>query len=122
MDAKRRFRDDVVMTAYPRCAALLRDGTSCGRTVAAGSDFCEALHEITRDHRRGDGAARTDTKPRATTKQMLRGRQGATVDGGMTTAIVATASADPATVRPTFATAAAEDVDQLTASSPLRES
>jgi hypothetical protein len=28
------------MAAIPRCAALLRNGEPCGRTVASGSEFC----------------------------------------------------------------------------------
>jgi hypothetical protein len=104
------------MTAYPRCAALLRDGTACGRTVAAGSEFCVHHTKL---------LATTDVetmrhgrtpKPRATRKQMLRVVTESAVDDVTTTAIVANASADPAAVRPTFAAAAAENVDQLTAS------
>ena len=32
--------DHFGMPAFPRCAALLRDGQPCKRTAAAGSEFC----------------------------------------------------------------------------------
>ena len=34
------IRDHSDMPAFPRCAALLRNGQPCGRTAAAGSEFC----------------------------------------------------------------------------------
>jgi len=116
VDARRDIRDDVVMTAYARCAALLRDGTPCGRTVAVGSEFC-AHHTKLLATTDAETMRRGRTpKPRATRKEMVRVVTESTVDEGMTTTIVANASADPATVRPTFATAAAANVNQLTTS------
>jgi hypothetical protein len=116
MDAKGRFRHNLVMTADPRCAALLRDGTECGRTVAAGSDFCvhhaKLLATVDAETlRRG----RTP-KPRATKGPTLRVIADVMSDDATTTTVTGNANADPAVVRPSFAAAAAENVDQLTAS------
>jgi hypothetical protein len=115
VDAQRSIRHDVVMTAYTRCAALLRDGTPCGRTVAAGSEFC-AHHTKLLATTDAETMRRGRTpKERASKKQMLRVVTDCAVDLTATT-IVANAGADPATVRPSFAAAAAENVDQLTSS------
>jgi hypothetical protein len=104
------------MSAFPRCAAHLRDGTACGRTVAAGSEFCvhhtKLLTTVDAETMRH---GRTP-KERASKKQMLRVLTDPVIDNIMMTTVVTNTNADPSRVRPTFATAAAANVDQLTAS------
>ena len=110
----RRFRH----AGFPRCAARLRSGEACTRTVAAGSEFCvhhtKLLATVDAETmRRG----RTP-KPCATKKQMLRVVAGSEAEDTTTTTTgaVEIAKADPATVRPSLAVAAAENVEQLTTS------
>jgi hypothetical protein len=108
--------DDFVMPAVPRCAALLRDGQPCGRTVAVGSAFCvhhtKLLATVDAETmRRG----RTP-KPRAVKKQKLHVVAEPAVEDSTTAGVVAVENADPATVRPLLAVAAAQNVEQLTAS------
>jgi hypothetical protein len=129
----------VVMAEFPRCAALLRDGTLCGRTVAAASDFCVHHTKLLATTDAETMRQGRTPKPRATKKQTLRVVTEPAIDVMMTTtetdasglATTKTmarsndhantmtntiaANADPTTVRPLFAAAAAENVDQLTA-------
>jgi hypothetical protein len=108
--------DDFVMPAFPRCAALLRDGQSCGRTVAVGSEFCvhhtNLLATVDAETMR---QGRTP-KPRAIRKQRLHVVAESAVEDATTAGVVAVESADPASVRPSLAVAAAANVEQLTAS------
>jgi hypothetical protein len=104
------------MPVFPRCAAHLRDGTACGRTVAAGSEFCVHHTKLLATTDAETMRHGRTPKPRATRTQMLRVVKESAVDDVTTTTIMANASADPSTVRPSFAAAAAENVDQLTAS------
>lgn len=116
MDGCCGIGDDFVVPAFPRCSALLRDGQPCGRTVAEGSEFC--VHHtkllVTVDAetmRRG----RTP-KPRAIRKQRLHVVAESAVEDSTTAGVGAIENADPATVRPSLAVAAAANVEQLTAS------
>jgi hypothetical protein len=108
--------DDFVMPAFPRCAALLRDGQPCGRTVAVGSAFCvhhtKLLATVDAETMR---QGRTP-KPRAVKKQKLHVVAESAVEDTTTAGVVAVENADPTTVRPSLAVAAAENVEQLTAS------
>jgi hypothetical protein len=106
----------VVVAAFPRCEALLRDGTPCGRTVAPGSEFCVHHTKLLSTTDVETMRLGRTPKPRATKKQMLRVVTEAAIDDATATPVATIANADPAAVRPSFAAAAAENVDQLTAS------
>jgi hypothetical protein len=102
------------MAASPRCAALLRNGQPCGRTIAPESEFCvhhtnllATLDAETLKH----GKIPKQRKQKA---PVLRVVTEQTDSGAQLTSAVATA--DPSTVRPSLALAAAENVEQLTAS------
>jgi hypothetical protein len=103
------------MPAFPRCAALLRNGQPCNRTVAADSEFCghhtKLLATVDAETLRN---GRTPKK-RAIRKQMLRVVPDDDTDV-MTPAAGTVTNVDPATVRPSLAVAAAENVEQLKAS------
>jgi hypothetical protein len=103
------------MPAFPRCGALLRDGQPCGRTAAAGSEFC--VHhtkllatieaETMRQGRTPKERARKDSGLRLVSEPL----EPLDTDGAVTIT-----NADPSTVRPLLAAAAAENVEQLKAS------
>ena len=96
------------MARFPRCAAQLRDGTPCGRTVAAGSEFC--VHHVTLVEQHGEEALRRGHYPR---------RRRASVDVAPLEVEVETpvmndnGSVAPARVRPALAEAAAASLDEL---------
>jgi hypothetical protein len=102
------------MPAFPRCGALLRNGQTCGRTVAAHSEFC--VH-----HTKLLGTVDAETmrqgrtpKNRALKESGLRAVSESPLEPAATAETVT--NADPATVRPLLAAAAAENVEQLKAS------
>jgi hypothetical protein len=90
------------MASFPRCAALLRDGTPCVRTVAAGSEFC--VHHVTLVDQHGEEALRRGDYPR---------RRRANVNvaplevEAETPVVNDNGSVSPARVRPALAAAAA---------------
>jgi hypothetical protein len=97
------------MPAFPRCTALLRNGQPCGRTVEVDSEFCihhaGLLEEVDAESLRQGRIP----KKRALKEPALRVVEAAPEP---TTATVK--SADPASVRPSLAMAAAENLDALT--------
>jgi hypothetical protein len=115
VDGSDAISNHSVMSAFPRCAALLRNGQPCDRTAAEGSEFCvhhtELLTTVDAEKLR---QGRTP-KNRRSAKQTLRVVSGRAADVG-STADAPLANADPATVRPTLAAAAAENLEQLTTS------
>jgi hypothetical protein len=100
------------MPAFPRCAALLRNGQPCGRTVSAGSEFCthhtQLLETIDAESLRQGRIP----KKRALKDQPLRfiiePLEPSIADDGTNVT-----GADPANVRPSLALAAAENVEAL---------
>jgi hypothetical protein len=104
------------MAAYLRCGALLRNGQPCGRTVAPSSEFCvhhtQLLETLDSDSLR-DGRV---PKKRALKAPALRVVAEPTPEREAPTIGGSGASADPATVRPSLALAAAENVEALKAS------
>ena len=115
MDGGDAISNHSVMSALPRCAALLRNGQPCNRTVAQGSEFCvhhtKLLATVDAETLRSGRMPKT----RSAAKQMLHLVSEPRSDAEMTvTATIATA--DPATVRPSLAAAAAENLEQLTTS------
>jgi hypothetical protein len=99
------------MPAFPRCAALLRNGQPCGRTVSAGSEFCthhtQLLETVDAESLRQGRIP----KKRALNDPPLR----LIVESSKVEPLSETrvTSADPASVRPSLALAAAENVEAL---------
>ena len=116
MDSGFLVSDHSVMPAFSRCAALLRDGHPCRRTAAPGSEFCvhhtKLLATVDAETLR---AGRTP-KHHSTLEPVLRVVTEPTVEREVTPPADTVASADPATVRPSLAAAAAENVEQLKSS------
>jgi hypothetical protein len=104
------------MPAFPRCGALLRNGQPCGRTAAEDSEFC--VHHTKLLETLGSEALRLGRtpKPRDARQPILRVVAEPALESEPTAAAAAITHADPATVRPSLATAAADNVEQLTAS------
>jgi hypothetical protein len=94
VDVWHTISDDLVMSAFPRCAALLRNGQPCNRTAADGSEFCvhhtELLVTVDAETLR---QGRTP-KNRAAAKQRLRIVPESTADVERTVDATAT-NADP---------------------------
>jgi hypothetical protein len=113
VDSAGVLRDHFVMPAFPRCGALLRNGKTCGRTVEVGSEFC--VHH-TRLLETVDAAALRQgriPKKRGLKTSTLRV---VPTNCESTTATTAITNPDPATVRPSLAAAAAENIEALKAS------
>ena len=108
--------DHSVTPVFPRCVALLRDGQPCRRTVAAGSEFCvhhtKLLASVDAETLRH---GRTP-KRHATLEPVLRVVTGPAFEREAPPTAGTVAIADPASVRPSLAAAAAENVEQLTSS------
>jgi hypothetical protein len=104
------------MHGFPRCAALLRDGRKCGRTVVKGSEFCVHHERLLAQH------GVDELKQGLPRRKQLRARWQPTI---VTTSAAERVSdfdrpssaqrrvADPATVRPRLAEAAAESVEDI---------
>ena len=103
------------MSAFPRCAALLRNGQPCGRTVIAESEFCVYHAKLLATVDAETMKQGRTPKKRVVQESQLRliadERHELVADGS-----VSVVSVDPATVRPLLAAAAAENVEQLKAS------
>jgi hypothetical protein len=104
------------MRAFPRCAALLRDGRACERTVVEGSEFCVHHDRLLTEH--GADALKQGL-PR---RKQARGHWQPTIiavsadESAVNSEGSAPSdrrSADPSTVRPRLAEAAAENVDDI---------
>src|SRR3954467_8748137 len=98
LDMKVTVSDDFGMAASPRCAALLRNGQSCGRTVAAGSEFC--VHHTNLLASVDAEAMKQGRTPeeRSPKKALLRVVAEPPLEGEITTPERLVASADPSTV------------------------
>jgi hypothetical protein len=97
------------MQAFPRCAAFLRDGRACDRTVVEGSEFCVHHDRLLAKH---GAEALKQGLPR---RKQARGRLQPTIIAVSTEGSASSArrSADPSSVRPRLAEAAAENVDDI---------
>jgi hypothetical protein len=112
VDSASVLRDHFVMPASPRCGALLRNGQPCGRTVAADSEFCSHHTALL-----GSVNAEALREGRIPKKRSLKAstlRVVPATDVEPATTVIA--NADPATVRPSLAAAAAENIEALKAS------
>jgi hypothetical protein len=102
------------MALFPRCAAKLRDGRPCTRTVAEGSEFCVHHAGLVDEH--GAEALKRGLPRR---KEVVANWQPTIVtpetEAG-TPSPHGTVTADPATVRPRLAEAAAESLDEISRS------
>jgi hypothetical protein len=104
------------MPAYPRCGALLRNGQPCGRAVADGSEFCphhtELLEVVGAEKLRRGQIPKKRTLKEPVLRVVLE-----RTEPELTSATIT--DADPASVRPSLALAAAENLDALK-DSPLQ--
>ena len=96
------------MSQHPRCEAKLRDGSPCGRvTVTPNDPYC-AHHTALAEEAAGGAGTRRKRRPlRVVGIESAESEQSVSVSGN---------DADPATIRPRLARAAAENVEQLQAS------
>src|SRR5262249_16806410 len=99
-------------TVFARCAASLRDGQPCGRTVFPGSEFCVHHNSLVQTHG-ADGLKEGLPRRRASAqskppKLVIASSQ---ADGVAT--VSENGSRDPATVRPRLAEAAAEGLEGI---------
>src|SRR4051794_25373694 len=100
------------MLRQPRCAARLRDGQPCLRAIAGGSEFCVHHAELAATHgpdvvKQGMPKRRTSrggSAPPPVIVDAPAPDERQTGNGG---------AADPASVRPLLAEAAAESVDEI---------
>jgi hypothetical protein len=100
--------------AFPRCEARLRNGQPCGRTVVAGSAFCTHHAKLLETVDAGSLREGRIPKRRALTEPKLRIVSEVRVESEPAGTTVA--HADPATIRPLLAAAAADNVEALTES------
>jgi hypothetical protein len=106
-----RPRHHSRMASVPRCAAHLRDGRPCNRTVEDGSEFCVHHQRLLDEHgaaelKRGlprRKQAKSSWQPRIVMVEPEAGPP--SVDDAVT--------ADPSTVRPRLAEAAAGSLDEI---------
>ena len=103
--------DHPRMAESPRCDALLRNGQPCGRTVAPASEFCVRHTRLLEDVDAESLRQGRIPKKRTLREPALRVIVEAEPEPRAT---VTTTAADPATVRPSLALAAAENLDALT--------
>jgi hypothetical protein len=96
------------MASFPRCAAQLRDGTPCGRTVAAGSDFC--VHHLTLIEEHGEQALQRGEYPRRRRANVNVAPLEVETERPM---VNENGSVSPARVRPALAEAAAASLNEL---------
>src|SRR6476661_8215783 len=104
------------MASFPRCAARLRDGQPCDRTVADGSEFCVHHMQLLANVDAETMKQGRTPKKRSRSKQVLHLIPEAPVEDEVATSSATVTIADPASVRPSLAVAAAENVEQLTTS------
>jgi hypothetical protein len=103
------------MPADACCGALLRNGQPCARTVVRGSEFCS--HHTKLLETVDAEALRQGRIPKrhAVTEPVLRIVAEPVIESPLSAATPVT-TADPSTVRPSLAAAAAENVEALTES------
>lgn len=94
------------MPAYPRCGPLLRDGQLCKRTVAPGRSVPRQSQQAAGDCRCREMRQGRTPKARANQQPLLR--LIAAPEQAATTGTVTIANADPASIGPSLAVAAAE--------------
>jgi hypothetical protein len=94
----------------------LRDGQACRSTVAAGSEFCVHRAKLLATVDAETMRRRRTAKKRALKETVLHVVPESALETGAAAEAATIAKADPATVRPLLAAAAAENVEQLKAS------
>src|SRR3954470_23546418 len=116
LDMKVTVSDDFGMAASPHCAALLRSGQPCERTVAAGSEVCVHHTNLLATVDAEAMKRGRIPKQRAPKKALLRVAAEPPLNEPAAVPTALVVSADPSTVRPSLALAAAENLEQLKAS------
>jgi hypothetical protein len=101
------------VTKSPRCAALLRNGQRCRMVIEKdGAEFCPYHLKLVDAH--GADTVKKGALPKRRTLRVVAEPEPPVAEG---VAVNATSvGADPATVRPRLAAAAAENLEQLQAS------
>jgi hypothetical protein len=117
-DNKSGIGDHFFMSSFPRCAALLRDGRACERTVAPESaSFC--VHHATLEPELGADALRQGRyPPRKALRHdvhplIVASSAAGNAPPAREAAENGNAKPDPATVRPRLAEAAAESLEDI---------
>jgi hypothetical protein len=100
------------MPAYPRCAALLRNGQPWGRTVVSGSEFCSHHTKLLKTVDAEALRQGRIPKRHAVTEPVLRIVSEPAKEPAASAA-TPVATADPSTIRPSLAAAAAENLEAL---------
>jgi hypothetical protein len=98
------------MPAFSRCGALLRSGQPCGRTAKTGSEFCGHHTKLLDDVDAESLRQGRIPKKRALKEPVLR----VVMETGSEPTTTTLTVADPASVRPSLALAAAENLNALT--------
>jgi hypothetical protein len=97
------------MPAFPRCAALLRNGQPCGRAVSPGSEFCvhhaKLLETIDAESLRNGRIPKKRALKDPPLRLIMEPSEPPIAEAGT--------NADPSTIRPSLALAAAENVEAL---------
>jgi hypothetical protein len=99
------------MAAVPRCEALLRDGRECNRTVVQGSQFCVHHERLLAEYSAEDlkrGLPRRKQAKASWQPRIVRVESDAELPS-----VGVAATADPSTVRPRLAEAAAGSLDEI---------
>jgi hypothetical protein len=100
------------MSEFARCAALLRNGQPCGRTVSAGVEFCihhtKLLETVDAESLREGRIPKKRALKDPPLRLVMEPPEPSSAEAG-----TAVTNADPATVRPSLAIAAAENVEAL---------
>jgi hypothetical protein len=99
------------MSSFPRCAAKLRDGRPCNRTVVEGSEFCVHHDRLVDEH--GAEVLKRGLLRRKEAKASWQPRIVAAEPEIATPSASLAVTADPTTVRPRLAEAAAERLDDI---------
>src|SRR5262245_56922921 len=96
------------MSEHPRCKAKVRDGSPCDRvTVTPNDPYCAHHTSLAEETAGGTGTRKKRRPLRVVGIESAEGEQSFSMSGN---------DADPATIRPRLARAAAENVEQLQAS------
>jgi hypothetical protein len=97
--------------SFPRCAAKLRDGRPCNRTVVEGSEFCVHHDGLVDEH--GAEVLKRGLLRRKEAQASWQPRLVAAESEIGTPSAGPAVTADPATVRPRLAEVAAESLDEI---------
>jgi hypothetical protein len=99
------------MPKFPRCAARLRDGQPCDRTVSDGSEFSIHHRKLAEEH--GGEVVKNGLPRRRAARTASDPVIIATAEPATDESVASNGELDPASVRPRLAEAAAEGLDGI---------